>query len=141
MIGTRGKRELPLPAGKEALRLARAFVRSELPPSFPEWLSVTALLLSSELVTLAVLHSTEAPAIRVEATDQAVRITVTHACRATSREQCLDEVSPPSTHLVDTLAHQREWRRDQDGTTRVWFVLRREEDGRRRRASYGRNRW
>ena len=116
---------LDLPASTAAPRVGRQFVGHVL----HEWqltdLADSAVLLTSEVVTNAVLHAGTASQLFVERVDSGIRVTVRD-----SGEGVAERSGPRSgvagghgLALVDTLADQWGARRV-DGHHEVWFELR-----------------
>ena len=119
---------LTIPGRPEHVREARAFVAKalgELHPALDD-----AVLLASELVTNAVMHSSSrcpggTVAVQVAESDHGVRIEVADEGSDLSTPVVRGDVYASDGHglfLVQTLADQWGYRRSSDGTT-VWFWL------------------
>ncbi len=104
---------------------ARAFVRAELSLDCPDELVDTATLLTSELVTNAVLHARTMVRLTVELVRDGVRIAVTDGspARPVVRSYGTDAPTGRGMQLVERLA--RRWGVDSvDGNGKtVWFEL------------------
>lgn len=103
---------------------ARRFVRAHAPP-LPDDTLDALLLLTSELVTNVVLHTTDLPSLSVTRTADGVRVTVADgSCTAPARR-------PPSNaattgrgvHLLETLSDEWGWRPRPEGGKAVWFTV------------------
>jgi len=113
-----------LPATARSVPEARHHVAATL----QEWgcggLVETARLLTSELVTNAVLHARTEMTVAVEQTDQGVRISVTDESPVPPalRRHSATATTGRGLRLLDELAH--EWSvHDHNGGKTVWFTL------------------
>lgn len=128
MVGAAVLGSLTIPGRPEHVREARAFIAKvlgELHPSLD-----TAVLLTSELVTNAVMHSSSrcpggSVSILIMESAGGVRIEVADEGSELSSPVVRGDVYASDGHglfLVQTLADQWGYLRDDDGTT-VWFWL------------------
>jgi anti-sigma regulatory factor (Ser/Thr protein kinase) len=122
------RRSLTIPGCRRQVARARAFVARALGPDHPG--TEVAVLLTSELVTNAVLHSDSRDGsgtvtVVVSHRGEWLRIEVSDAGSACSTPMVKKDVCASSGHglfLVDALA--REWGYCQDDSqTTVWFSL------------------
>lgn len=123
-----GRNTLTIRGCRRQVARARAFVARLLGPGHPS--AEVAVLLTSELVTNAVLHSDSREG------DSAVRVVVTHlggwlrvevtdtgsACSAPMVKKDVCASSGHGLFLVDALAHEWGYSKDEAHTT-VWFTL------------------
>jgi len=119
-------RHVELPASPAAPRLGRQFVGQALHDWRLDDLAETVTLLTSEIVTNAVIHAGSASKLRVERVDGGVRVTVADGGEHGVAEPSARRVDSAGGHglaLVDTLADQWGSRR-LDGRHEVWFELR-----------------
>ena len=122
---TTERQEVHLPATTSAPRAAREFVGLVLTEWRLDHLKDTALLLTSEVVTNAVVHAGTASTLRIErAGSDRVRISVLDGGAGVA-QRVGDRSGAPGGHglaLVDTLA--QDWgSRRVDGHHEVWFHL------------------
>ena len=113
-----------LPASARSVPDARRLVASTLQTWGYDGLVETARLLTSELVTNAVLHARTGMTIAVEADESLVRISVTDESPVppSMRHHSTMATTGRGLRLLDQLA--REWDVDDDnGGKTVWFTL------------------
>jgi len=128
MAGAAVLGSLTIPGRPEHVREARAFVAKALGELHPG--RDNAVLLTSELVTNAVMHSSSrcqggTVAVLIAESDDGVRIEVTDAGSDLSAPVVRGDIYASDGHglfLVQTLADQWGYVRDNSGTT-VWFWL------------------
>ncbi len=118
---------LELERNAEAPSIARAAVAGRFEDLLSASLRQTLLLLVSEVVSNAVLHSPAAPdapiLLTAHASSEAVRVTVTDAGGGFTPppRKPLNERGGHGLYLVDKTA--TDWGVDRVGGTRVWFEL------------------
>jgi anti-sigma regulatory factor (Ser/Thr protein kinase) len=121
-------RSITIPGCRRQVARARAFVARALGPGHPG--AEVAVLLTSELVTNAVLHSDSRDGggnvtVVVDQLGGWLRVEVSDAGSANSTPVVKKEVCASSGHglfLVDALASEWGYNRDESRTT-VWFSL------------------
>lgn len=117
--------ELVLRAAPQAAATARAVVRERLHAWGLEHLQDAVLLLTSELVTNVVLHTTDLPSLSVTRTADGVRVTVADgSSTAPSRRQpSAGATTGRGVHLLETLSDEWGWRPRPEGGKAVWFTV------------------
>lgn len=118
------QRESTLPVAKDSPAATRELVRDVLEP-YPEQLVAEAQLLTSELVTNAVVHGS--PPIRLDIQINGGRLRVAVGDATPHRRPVLREAGPSDAHgrgltIVDLLAEAWGVISDDFGKT-VWFTL------------------
>ncbi len=115
-----------LPTDRSAPGMARQWVSEHLDPlGLDPRTHATVVLLTSELVTNAVLHTDSAPTLTLAAGPDAITIGV----RDSSAEEVRLLPAEPGRlggwglQMVDTMAHRWGERRNDDGTKVVWFEV------------------
>jgi anti-sigma regulatory factor (Ser/Thr protein kinase) len=122
-IHVRKGQEVSLPADPASVRAARTIV-GEMAASGPGEPAQLATLLTSELVTNAVLHAGTSFQLRVVLSEGALRVEVTDASSAVPVVKHYDESAPTGRGLrmVSTSASRWGVDRTDEGKT-VWFEL------------------
>jgi anti-sigma regulatory factor (Ser/Thr protein kinase) len=115
--------ELQLPTDPSAGRLARGFVLSLLGAWGLEDLCDTVVLLTSEVVTNAVLHAASPLAVQVTRLDDGVRVAVTDgsSSQPARRRHSQEATTGRGLRLLDDLSAQWGSEANAAGKT-VWFV-------------------
>jgi anti-sigma regulatory factor (Ser/Thr protein kinase) len=114
-----------LPADGRAAGQARRLVQERL----AEWgltaLCDTALLLTTELVTNVLLHTTSEPRVTISRSGTGVRVAVADdsAVVPSLRRPSQGATTGRGVRLVLSLADDWGWQLDADGGKSVWFVL------------------
>jgi anti-sigma regulatory factor (Ser/Thr protein kinase) len=115
--------ELQLPTDPSAGRLARGFVLSLLGTWGLEELCDTVVLLTSEVVTNAVLHAASPLALQVTRLDDGVRVAISDGSRSqpARRRHSQQATTGRGLRLLDDLSD--EWGSDANaGGKTVWFT-------------------
>lgn len=117
--------ELVLRAAPQAAATARAVVREQLRAWGLEHLQDPVLLLTSELVTNVVLHTTDLPALSVTRTAHGVRVSVADgSSKAPARRHASTAATTGrGVHLLDTLSDDWGWHWRPEGGKAVWFTV------------------
>ncbi len=115
-----------LPADLASAREARDFVRSMVRPRLADDAVDVAELLTSEVVTNALLHARDGPRLFVGVRAGAVRVTVEDSDPAWPRRRHVppESVSGRGIALVDELASEWGVERMPENGKRVWFEIR-----------------
>lgn len=105
---------------------ARRFVRDVLKTSQVDDAVVsTVVLLTSEVVTNAIIHGRSGPLLAVDITERAIRVAVGDVSPElpVRRLGRIDDVSGRGVVIVDELATAWGVEREHNGTKRVWFEV------------------
>ncbi len=106
--------------------VARRFVRDVLMTrQVADGVVSTVELLTSEVVTNAILHARSGPQLAVEVDETVVRVAIRDVSPELPVRQLsrLDEVSGRGVVIVDELASAWGVERERDGGKRVWFEV------------------
>jgi len=125
-----------LPAEPASAAVARRFVRDALGEWEAEELIDTAVLLTSELVTNALLHARSAPDLTIRLVDGLLRVSVTDDTPVvpTRKRYGAEAATGRGLLLIETMA--RAWGSDPSTAGKVvWFELASVDEGRSRSAT------
>ena len=113
------------PAHPAAVRDVRRFVHQTLDAAGVEPTIVDdAVLMTSEIITNAVLHASTPAELRLSVGDQRIRISVTDASSAVPEIRVFDFVSASGRGLAIVAAMAADWGVDSLGAgKRVWFEV------------------
>ncbi len=116
--------EVALPADASAAAEARRFVRSWLQAHDLEPHADTVLLLTSEIVTNAVLHTARPSHLTISSTGAAVRVELRDSSPTgpTRRRHSVSATTGRGLRLLEDLASEWGWRPDGGGKV-LWFCV------------------
>lgn len=119
-------RHSTFPSRLSSARRARRFVRSSVSSYLPGQALDTVELLTSEVVTNAIVHAASSPVVEVAAEGGTVRVSVADSCPGfpMPRQVQEDATSGRGLALVDVMADAWGVERLPDEGKRIWFEVR-----------------